>query len=577
MNDRTKARFVKHVFAGCIRPMIAFAVLTVIWRQPMVAAEPTLTADKLFDRQHIVDIQIELPEADWDTIRVQSRQFFEVLGKEPAESPFTYVKGQITIDGVLIKEVGIRKKGFLGSLDDHRPSLKVKFSEYKKQSPVIGLDRLTLNNNKQDPSGLSQYIAYKFFNDSGTYAPRCNLAKVTVNGKYLGIYSNVEPVKPAMLERGFGDGSGALFEGTITDFYIDFVEKFEKKNDQAKFGPLRKIADILAMDEVDIEELDKLINIESFVRFWATESLLGFWDGYTNNQNNFFVYRNPADSRFYFIPWGADALFTETMPLPPFFIRPRFVHNKALLANRLYRIPQIQQRYHDTLTQLMEKHWNETELLAEVDLMESMLEDLVRDGNKSFSRSIRDIRRFIKSRQDTLLKEMEDGPVKLRSFARRPAYMKEVGHVTATFETQWYDKTPQDTKELGTVEIELILDGERVEFEKIGVYAEYSKFPPVPAGQPKPPSIIFSGIRKSDGKEITLGIGLPIADFHSTKNEPVGISGLLIVGRVGLFSKIRMGGGEATFENAAMKDGAVVKGKLTFTVTQMNLGGAANR
>ena len=51
-----------------------------------------------------------------------------------------------------------------------------------------------------------------------TRSPRCNFAKVTVNGKYLGIYSNVESVKSPFLERAFGDSSGGLFEGTVVDW-----------------------------------------------------------------------------------------------------------------------------------------------------------------------------------------------------------------------------------------------------------------------------------------------------------------------------------------------------------------------
>ena len=38
-----------------------------------------------------------------------------------------YVEGDVTIDGHKIEEVGNKKKGFLGSLNDERPSLKIKF------------------------------------------------------------------------------------------------------------------------------------------------------------------------------------------------------------------------------------------------------------------------------------------------------------------------------------------------------------------------------------------------------------------------------------------------------------------
>ena len=42
----------------------------------------------------------------------------------------------------LSASVGIRKKGFLGSLDEVRPSLKIKFDHFREQEPIPGLDRL---------------------------------------------------------------------------------------------------------------------------------------------------------------------------------------------------------------------------------------------------------------------------------------------------------------------------------------------------------------------------------------------------------------------------------------------------
>ena len=40
-------------------------------------------------------------------------------------------------------------------------------------------------------------------------------------------------------------------------------------------------------ENFDLKEVEKLINLDQFIKFWIMESLLGFWDGYTNNQNNY--------------------------------------------------------------------------------------------------------------------------------------------------------------------------------------------------------------------------------------------------------------------------------------------------
>jgi len=190
---------------------------------------PLLNADQLFVRGHLVDVQIILADKDWKTLCQQTRVIPHSLGKTPAESPFTYFKGEVTIDGVQIKNVGIRKKGFLGSLSNVRPSLKIKFQEYQKQQPIAGIDRLTLNNNQQDRSLASQFLGYHFFNQTGTIAPRCNHARITVNGNYLGIYTNVESVRPQLLKTRFGSSKGDLYEGTVADVFPDTLQRFELK------------------------------------------------------------------------------------------------------------------------------------------------------------------------------------------------------------------------------------------------------------------------------------------------------------------------------------------------------------
>ena len=55
--------------------------------------QPKLTADKLFDPTHVVNVEIELSEDDWNALRQQTRALALSLGKTPAESPFQYFLG----------------------------------------------------------------------------------------------------------------------------------------------------------------------------------------------------------------------------------------------------------------------------------------------------------------------------------------------------------------------------------------------------------------------------------------------------------------------------------------------------
>ena len=46
--------------------------------------------------------------------------------------------------------VGLRKKGFIGSQSTSRPSLKIKLNHTDKKGGIDGVTTLTFNNNNQD-------------------------------------------------------------------------------------------------------------------------------------------------------------------------------------------------------------------------------------------------------------------------------------------------------------------------------------------------------------------------------------------------------------------------------------------
>ena len=113
-----------------------------------------LKLDDLFPKDRVTEVNIKVSQANWDKLRFQSQNFFTALQPsrqfEPPPSPYTYVEASVSIDGVTYPKVGIRKKGFIGSQDTNRPSLKIKLDHYVKDQAIDGLDNLTFNNNKQD-------------------------------------------------------------------------------------------------------------------------------------------------------------------------------------------------------------------------------------------------------------------------------------------------------------------------------------------------------------------------------------------------------------------------------------------
>ena len=141
---------------------------------------------------------------------------------------------------------------------------------------------------------------------------------------------------------------------------------------------LKKINQLIeVLEQNNLPNVEKAIgefvDLDSFYTFWAVEGLIGFWDGYTNNQNNYYAYSSPKDDmRFHFIPWGADGAFTEGRgPFSRFGgddNEPKSVYAQSMLANRLFQLDGIPARYKAALQNILMNVWNEEEIEDEINI-----------------------------------------------------------------------------------------------------------------------------------------------------------------------------------------------------------------
>tara|TARA_B100000029_G_scaffold102299_1_gene92655 strand:- start:203 stop:2437 length:2235 start_codon:yes stop_codon:yes gene_type:complete len=385
----------------------------------------------LFPTDRVLEVELTVDQADWDKIRFQTRNFFEVLQRkrktEVISHPYVFVPARLRIDGQDLGLVGIRKKGFIGSQNAGRPSLKVKLDHIEQGHAIGGLSRLTFNNNNQDITLMSQTMGYALFNAAGSPASRCAYARISVNGKPIGLYTHVETIHKPMLERGFGNARGTLYEGSVVDFFDGWENSFELKTGKDKMDRLsrvkmKELIEILKRpapgektDPASVKQgqeleraIGRIVDLDSFYTFWAIESLLGFWDGYSANCNNYFVYHNPKTDRFHFIPWGGDCMFEKKSKLPVDPRAPLSVKTKGLIAHKLYQIPAGRARYLQTLQQVMTEHWNEDALLAETRRIESLVTPFVPPAQKAAIR-FDGIRQFIRSRRNDIESETSNG------------------------------------------------------------------------------------------------------------------------------------------------------------------------
>jgi len=382
-------------------------------------------SDLLFDTAKILEVNIEMTAEDWEFVRNDTRDLSGMSGEncfsEPFFSTYTYKSAEVIVEGVKFENVGVRKKGFVGSVSSVKPGLKVKFDKFVEGKELFGKERLTLNNNSSDPSYMKQCVAYDIFRKAGLAAPRCNFAKVTVNGEYMGLYTNVEAVKKRFLKRHFSDNDGNLYEGVECDFREGWTGTFEPKTSSTdtEKKDIDELTEILKLpDEELIDSLSNLVDLEAFYKFWALETILGHRDGYTNDGTNFFIYNNPENGKFYFIPWGVDKVFFASGK------KDASVHATTILPRRLYNMAEGQTKYLEAMSSILSTVWNENSLKSEIDRIEELIGGVAADepdhsvnGGKSgivikdFSEALSEVRAFVEKRRQQIQEIIDNPPV----------------------------------------------------------------------------------------------------------------------------------------------------------------------
>lgn len=418
----------------------------------------------LYDPDRLHEVAIVIDEAAWDTLRHETRSIVQILGPDclvgPPEDVFTWQRADVTIDGATVAGAGIRKKGFLGSLDEERPALRIEADHFVSGARFgDDLEHVTLNNGRQDPSRLRQCLAYETFRAAGIAAPRCSFAHVTVNGRDLGLYVNVEPVKKRFLRAAFGEdapaadrpeGLGQLWEGTLSDFRDGWLGTFEEKLDEppAAKAPLQAVIEALAAsDEALLDALDQVIDLDRFITFWATEVLVAHWDGYAGNTNNFFVY-HAADGRLAFIPWGVDGTFVDLAARGP--ERPASLLAVGAIAHRLAAHPVGRARFQAELVRLLDDVWDEAALIDRIARWDALTFDAREPGSgQEGSQAVAALKLFVQGRRAAITAELADPPA-WPDDLRAPLCAKPQGTITGALATTWGTLPIEDIFRTGT-------------------------------------------------------------------------------------------------------------------------------
>ncbi len=289
-------------------------LIAIIWCATGAMAQPNFPEDGEVFRDDVVgrvDIFIPPDTLDWIYNNPDSN----------IEWHATFVFNNGTINDT-IENIGFRLRGNT-SRYSAKKSFKVSFNTFESGRKYHGLEKMNLNGEHNDPSVARSKVNWDLCRSAGIPAPRSNYLRLYINNNYHGLYINVEHIDEEFVDERYGNQDGNLFKclwpadlnylGSDPDLY-----KFEQGDRRAyalktnteldDYSDFAHFIDVLNNTPIDDLpcELEKVFNVQDYLKIMAMDVFTANWDGYIFNKNNFYLYHNSESDKFEFIPYDLD-------------------------------------------------------------------------------------------------------------------------------------------------------------------------------------------------------------------------------------------------------------------------------
>jgi spore coat protein CotH len=302
--------------------------------------------DYVFDLDALPVITIEISSNDFNTILTNFDR--NPYNKEYVRADFVFDK-----DGKIdrFNNIGFRLRGTRGSkfrvvtgskfyniekVRFFNSHFRISFNTYVESGRFYRLRNLILKWHNQDPLYAREILCYDLFNRFGATASRASYARVYLRIKEdgneiaYGVHAMIEPVDRSFLLSRYDDNMGHLWQcGYPADLTknlrrglvgmedpergfrpaYDFKTHSEERgvlfqDAKTELGNFVTNINLLEGDEFE-DWITNNMDIDGFLRTYAINVLVGSWDDYWNNANNYYIYRD-SSGKWYFIPWDYD-------------------------------------------------------------------------------------------------------------------------------------------------------------------------------------------------------------------------------------------------------------------------------
>ena len=355
--------------------------------------------DSIFNIQKVPEIQLEFTVEEWNKLLSYYDQNPKNEKKVVAKYTFTVDNQTITLDSIGLKLRGNtsrrRPEGNIGQMhqsvnpDWHHCHFGLDFDKFKENQKFKGISKINLKWFKDDANYVREIYSYDLFKRFGVWtAPRASYCRLTIKVQgdatpaYYGVYAMLESVDEDFIKYRNSKWSenGFMWKGGWAGSYnADFVQTTSIGVEDVKLNPANSLyyAYDLKTREAELENgkaelinfiqdlnsksgeefktwIETRMDVNLFLKTYATNVMLGMWDDYWINGNNFYFYMSP-DYQVYFIPYdydntlGTSYLISNSGTQNPLTWGPQ---SGRPLINKILSIPEYQTLYKNFILEL---------------------------------------------------------------------------------------------------------------------------------------------------------------------------------------------------------------------------------
>ncbi|HTI73323.1 MAG TPA: CotH kinase family protein [Candidatus Limnocylindria bacterium] len=343
------------------------------------------------------------------------------IGREASASkmaPVTFVAEGHEYRGVQVRVRGSWARTW------PKKALKVIFP---KDDRFDGHHAVNLNSAWRDPAFLREPLAYHVFASCGLPVPQCHMARLLLNGKFRGLYVDVEQPEKPLLKR--NDLKGAILYKALSGQADErdmgpgprWSRVYERASDkEAGLEDLQKFCRDLQAAPDARAFFEERVNLDFYIDYLAGCVLVQHWDGF--NKNHFVVYDAGDTHKWFIMPWDLDRTFGDWWDMSfSHYDAPILLGTQASpgitgwnrLEERFMADPVLRARFLKRLEELLEAEFTTDKLFPLIDQIAAAIakdapEDRRRWPNHAgdLRNGVQGVKRFIEQRRAFLKGEI---------------------------------------------------------------------------------------------------------------------------------------------------------------------------